>query len=489
LKPRFKQLGKDAVVYGLGGIVAKGMGFFLLPLYTHYFVPADYGAIETLNVINSFLGALLVMGMDSAQSFFFFEQKQNGQAAQARVVTGILQFRLVWGSFIILVSMLLSPLLNTYFFNAKLTWEYFAAAFLGTLFTQFANQSAEVYRLLYKPWQYISINLGNTIVAALCSIGLITWLDWGIYGYFVGIGTGALIAAAFGWLSIRGYWDLSKWHFDLWPRLVRFGAPFVPVSLGVYLLNTTDRWFIISYLDGGALGIYAVADKFAMMLALLVTTFRQAWWPIAMDAIQGSDGPGLIRTMSRVYLGVSCVGLVLLTAMSPFLVTFLTTPAYYDAAMLIGVLAWQPLNFGFQMIAGIGIWKSEKTIWSPVSLGGAVIVNIILAFILVPLFGTMGAAVATAVAYFVWNVVTLLVSEKYWRVEFPLGVFGLQALTAIVSSSLILLGAQSQKYSYASLLVAAAGSFVILALTFPLSQIKWAWAEARKYIKSYRGEK
>ena len=78
LKSRFKQLGKDSIVYGIGGMIAGGMGLFLLPLYTRFFAPSDYGVIETLNVINSFLGAVLILGMDSAQSFFFFQQKESG---------------------------------------------------------------------------------------------------------------------------------------------------------------------------------------------------------------------------------------------------------------------------------------------------------------------------------------------------------------------------------------------------------------------------
>ena len=51
-----------------------------------------------LTVINSFLGMLLAMGMNSAQSFYFFEQKEKGKQAQAQLVTAILQWRLSWGA-------------------------------------------------------------------------------------------------------------------------------------------------------------------------------------------------------------------------------------------------------------------------------------------------------------------------------------------------------------------------------------------------------
>ena len=80
---RLKQLGKDSLVYGVGGVFARGIGFFLIPVYTRVFTPSEYGQIEMLMVLASLLGALLLMGMDSTQSFYFFRQKSAGQAAQA----------------------------------------------------------------------------------------------------------------------------------------------------------------------------------------------------------------------------------------------------------------------------------------------------------------------------------------------------------------------------------------------------------------------
>ena len=51
---RFKQLGKDSIIYGLGGILAKSVSFFMLPIYTRIFSPSDYGTIEMLTVIKQF---------------------------------------------------------------------------------------------------------------------------------------------------------------------------------------------------------------------------------------------------------------------------------------------------------------------------------------------------------------------------------------------------------------------------------------------------
>jgi O-antigen/teichoic acid export membrane protein len=454
MRGKLKQLGKDAVVYGLGGILAKSIGFFLLPVYTRLFTPADYGTIEMLVVLNSFLGSILVMGMDAAQSFYFFEQAKEGEKAQARVVTAILQWRITWGSGIVLLATLLSPLLNKYFFNGQLSWEYFAIAFIGTLFGQIMSQSVEVFRLLYKPWSYISITLGQTLGSAAIAITLIVGFGFGILGFFVGMLSGSVLAATFGWWRIRNYVDFSRWHSSWWPKVLKFGAPLVPAGLGMYVLNSADRWFISYYHGQDALGLYAVGAKFAMLISMAVTTFRQAWWPVAMDAMHSKDGPEVYRTIARLYLGIGSAGVVFLTAISPLLVNWLTTPAYFDSYPIVGILAWHSIFYGFFLIGAGGIWKAEKTAWAPFLMGAAELINVGLNALLVPNYGVMGAAFSTSVSFCVWIILTLIVSERLWRVGYDYGILLLQVTIGASACGLTLVLYKQEVSPWSAWLVA-----------------------------------
>ena len=438
MKHHFKQIGRDSLIYGIGGVLAKGIGFFLLPVYTRIFTPAEFGTMQMLVVLNSFLGSLLVMGMDTAQSFYFFEQKKQGQRAQARVVTSILQWRITWGSGIVLFAPLISPLLNRYLFDGQLSWEYFAIAFVGALFAQLMSQSVEVYRLLYRPWSYISITLGQGLCSAGIAIILIIGLGFGILGFFIGILSGSILAAMFGWWRIRNYLDFSGWHRQWWPRLIRFGAPLVPAALAMYVLTTSDRWFINHFNGQEALGLYAVGAMFAMLIGTAVTTFRKAWWPVAMDALQSEDGPALFRTIGRLYLGVGAAGIVFLTALSPLLVRCFTASAFHAAYPVVGVLAWYSLFYGFQLIAAGGIWKKEKTSWVPILMGTAALLNIALDAWLVPKHGAMGAALATSISFAIWNILTIIICERLWRVKYAYGILALQIIIGASACYVIL---------------------------------------------------
>lgn len=437
VRARLKQLGKDSIVYGFGGILARSIAFFLLPVYTRLFDPAEYGVITMLTLLGSLVAPLLIMGMDSAQTFFFFEQKGN-QQAQTRLVTAVLQWRLTWGIVIIGIALLVSPLLNTAFFDGQLSWVYFVLTFVGVLFTQLTGQASEVFRLQYRAWAYLGLDLGQTIISAAITLILILWLGWGILGFFAGSTIGSFIILWVGWWTIRPYLDWSTWHRDWWPKLLQFGAPFVPVGLAMYVLQASDRWFISYYFGLEALGLYGVGLKFVALLALVTNTYRKAWGPVAMDAVHSEDGPQLFRTISRLYLGFGSAAVVVLAALSPWLVQLLTAPAYHSAYPIVGVLAWQPMFYGFYPIISVGIRKTKRTIWILVGAGLAALLNILLDAWLVPQFGNLGAAAATSFSFFAWNALSLWVTEKLWPVHYPLGIFGLQIGVGVAAMTGIL---------------------------------------------------
>lgn len=417
---RLKQLGKDSVIYGVGGVIGKGISFFLLPIYTRIFTPADYGTIEMMMVIVSFLTAFLVMGMDSAQSFYFFEQKQNGKPQQKIVVSAILQWRLTWGLGVVVLAGGLAPFINTWFFGATLPLSYFAISFAGALFATVMSQSVEIFRLLYRPWPYIGVTIANTALTAGLVLLLVVGLDQGIYGFFLGTALGALAVALLGWFLVRDYVDFSKWHHEWWPRLLKFGVPLLPSGLAFYAMSTADRWFVQYYHGAEALGLYAVGAKFALLMALGIETFRKAWWPMAMDAMHSDDGPQTFRMIARLFMGLGVAGVVYLTFLSPWLVKWMTGPEFHEAYPMVGVLAWQSLFYGFFLVGSAGIWKAEKTYITAILMGMTGVINILLNFWWVPEYGGMGAALATAVSYFFWNITSLVISERYWRVHFPI---------------------------------------------------------------------
>src|SRR3982751_85695 len=73
---RILELLRHSAIYGLGSIVARIVGVLLLPLYTRYLSPSDYGLIETLVALSAVLTAVVAQGMKSAFFWFYFDSAE-----------------------------------------------------------------------------------------------------------------------------------------------------------------------------------------------------------------------------------------------------------------------------------------------------------------------------------------------------------------------------------------------------------------------------
>ncbi len=84
LAAQIQRLGKHSVIYGLGGLIQRIVAVLLLPLYTRYLSPRDYGAIEVLVALSAVVFALLRAGIQSSFFRFYFQAEDERGATDGR---------------------------------------------------------------------------------------------------------------------------------------------------------------------------------------------------------------------------------------------------------------------------------------------------------------------------------------------------------------------------------------------------------------------
>src|SRR5688500_17919698 len=84
LLAQIKRLGKHSAIYGLGGLIQRIVAVLLLPVYTRYLSPSDYGTIEALIALSAVLFALLRTVIQS--SFFRFYFQADDEPARLTLV-------------------------------------------------------------------------------------------------------------------------------------------------------------------------------------------------------------------------------------------------------------------------------------------------------------------------------------------------------------------------------------------------------------------
>lgn len=437
MKAKLKRLCQDTISYGVGGILAKSLSLFLLPVYTKIFDPKMYGIVEMMLIFTGFVGTALTLGMDSAQSFFFFEQKKSGVKCQSTVISSIFQLRIIWAIIVVSLITLCSSYINKLIFHNNISTQFILITCIDAFFIQLLYQAAEINRLQFNPAKFIIITFIHQFFSNFIALFLIIKFNLGVMGYLLGMMLGSLSTCIISWLYMRAYiisWLCASW----WPRLLKFGLPLMPSGIALYTMQATDRLCILHLMDEYNLGIYSAGAKFAMMFSMGIEIFRKAWWPLAMDAIHDKKGDNFIKIAADFYMSIATVAAILMAFISPLLVNLFLSSEYHDSVKIIGILVWQGVFWGFYLIGSIGAWKSESTLTLTVILVFYMGLNIFFNFMFIPHFGIIGAAYGNVLTYLLWNLTTIFFAESKWRIGYNIASLFLKAVSGFAISNIYL---------------------------------------------------
>jgi O-antigen/teichoic acid export membrane protein len=406
LGTELKRLGKHSAIYGLGGLVSRILAVLLLPLYTRYLSPSDYGKVETLIALTTVIGIVLRMGIHSAFFRFYFDSPEPEH--RRRVLRTSFWFTMAMATAGLIVGVALSPQISDLLFGTTDNAELVAAAFVGLWAGMNYEQLTSLFRVEERSTAFVAASLSNVLLTIGATLILVVALDKGPIGVIVGNFTGTLLVYA----ALVGYRrEQLGLQFDrgLLREMNRFGTPLVPTALFLWVTNFSDRLFLVRLADVTEVGLYSVGVRIASAMVLLLTAFRLAWPAFAYSI---EDEGEARRTYAYVLTYLVLVATWVATALallSPWIVDWIAAPAFDESSRVVGPLAFAAVAFGAYIVVAIGVGRARRTQFNWVVTGVAAAVNIVLNLLLIPSYGMMGAAVATVAAY-----ITIFVGMAWW---------------------------------------------------------------------------
>ncbi len=406
LGSQLTRLGKHSAIYGLGGIIQRLLAVLLLPVYTRYLTPADYGTVETLIALTTVLVIVLRLGMSNAFLRFYFDSRED--EPRKLVLRTAFWFTMSSATLGLAVGVLLSPEIATLLFDSDDDAKIVAAAFVGLWAQMNWEQMLALFRVEERSIAYVSASLANIGVTIAATLTLVVALEKGALGVVVGNFIGTLVV----YVALLGYRrEQLGLQFDrrLFREMNRFGLPLVPSALMLWVTNFSDRFFLLKLADTGEVGLYSVGVRIASAMALLLTAFRTAWPAFAYSIDDDREAKATyawVLTYVMAFMAWVATGLALL---SPWLVGWIAAPAFSSSSKVVGPLAFSVVLFSGYVVIAIGLGRTRRTQFNWVVTGVAAVVNVSLNLLLIPRYGMMGAAVATLAAY-----ATMLVGMIWW---------------------------------------------------------------------------
>jgi O-antigen/teichoic acid export membrane protein len=431
-----KRFFKDSAIYGFGKFLVYGIGFFLLPIYTHVFPPAEFGVVDILNNNVARL-ALVTVALEIAQAVFRFVPETKTPSERRAYASTALWFSIVAYSIFVAVGWIGADTFSQAILRESGFQDVFRIALLmiwaNGIFTQLQNQ----LRLQIKSKQYTLVSVVDTVISLGLTILFIIVLKTGIIGIFWGQLLGLVIGGVVAFYFTREDFGLI---FD-WPKfkeMLRFSLPLVPSSVGVMVLLYVDRVAINELMTITDVGIFAAGDRIASMVTLLMFGFQMSMMPLVYQHYQEPATPRNLARIFRYFVAGALLMILGLSLFAPELLALLTSPQYYGAAIVVPLLVSESVISGMYIFTpGLSIAKRTGII-AVIYIAGALL-NIVLNLLLIPIFGIGGAALATLISATTVFGTFMMFSQRTYPVPHAWRQLGLADLIAAI---LVIVGNQ-----------------------------------------------
>tara|TARA_R100000935_G_C2824293_1_gene161451 strand:+ start:55 stop:1500 length:1446 start_codon:yes stop_codon:yes gene_type:complete len=389
----------------------KLITLLLLPVFTYYLSPEDFGLVSIVTLIVTVLSLLYNPGFTSATTRLYHDTVDNSE--KQLLIGSAYKFYLYTPLIFTIIFLIIGPFIFDKLFKNVDFYPYGLLAILLAFFAQTKNIWSTFLMLHYKVKRTALITGISVILGIIFSLILVMVFKLGALGKILAMFPPAILIFYFSFSDIKKF-AKNKWSIKSIKEQLLFGLPIIGAIWSSSLLLMMDRYFIEYLLNLNSLGIYSFAYQIAQIPLFLIVGIKKIWNPLFYDNMNSKNYDTLSKII-YIYSAILVLVCMLIILFAREFVTFFIDEQFKSATNIIGVLVLGIYFSGLLLIPNsmLGFNKRFK-ITSFIAIS-AVITNLILNILLIPKIGVLGAAISTAISYFIYFVVGYMYSYQSFK--------------------------------------------------------------------------
>jgi len=418
------------MIYSAVTVLQKSIMFFLLPLYTLYLSPSDYGILNIVTSVSSFASIFIIFSLNGAASRFYYKNKDPDYAKKlwGSIVSLVVINSVIFGViFISLHQYLVDPFVGDISFYPYILLGL-VNVILSPLYLFFQN-----YLQTVQKGAYFGLNtLINFILNIALAVIFLTVFELGVVGVLLANVIVSLVFFIYVFIVFVPKIKLGLDKEVLKPAL-KYSAPLVPHSLSAWSNGMIDKLFLNSMVGNAATGIYSVGQQFGGIIGIVATSVNRAYVPWFFE--KESEGKiSTINKMAEVITLFFCFIAFGVTLFSKEIVYIMVSKEYHEVWKIVPIISFAYVFQSMYYIYVNVLFLKHTSLVFIITLVSAAI-NIILNIIFIPQWGIVGSSFAFFISYFCKCAISLILSMiKNPLFKFPwFKMYGMTFLFLILS--------------------------------------------------------
>ena len=407
---------KHSSIYGLGNVALKGMGIITLPIFAKVLTLAEFGAFGILDVTIGILAEILTLGQSNSVILFnnSTDYKEKKKSVFFTITISLLLFNSV---FIIITELLGASFLR----SIKVSSEFISflpfiiyiscARMLNNIFMN--KLRADGKSLFYTVITIIKILVFLALVFFMV-LHLKLAITGILYSYLISEIVILMVQLPFMVTEMS-----VKFDRDILKQALKFGFPLLFSTIGIMILNLSDKYMIKFFINFESVGLYDFAYRIAGVIYMfLILPFNQAFLPAAYK-VYNQPGDKRYYTKAMTYMCFITVwGGLALSLFSSWIILVMGNKNYLEAELFIPLIIVAYIFSGKRNIASTGLLLAGKTSYIAYITMGAAIINIALNIWLIPIYGVIAAAYTTLFSFVLFYFITKFLADKFYPIPY-----------------------------------------------------------------------
>ncbi len=425
-----KKLAGQTAIYGLSSVIGRLLNYLLVPLYTRYFLPEEYGIVTEVYAYVAFIIIILTYGFETA--FFRFSKKEKN--IKSVYSTALISLIISSFAFILLMFYASSSIANFLGYGIESRFIQWFALIVGL--DAISSISFAKLRQEEKAIRFTTIKLLSIVINICLNLYFVIYKEFGIEYIFIS----NLISSAITIACLIPEMLKAQLKFDrvLWKKMMIYALPLVFAGLAGMVNEAIDRILLKHLLTNPQtavyeLGLYGAFYKLSIIMILFIQTFRFAAEPFFFSQYSQHGNRKVYADVMKYFVIIMMLIFLAATIFYDFLIAFLGS-AYHDERGFLVVSILLLANLFLGIFFNLSIWYklTDLTKYGAYLAVFGAIITLGLNSFLIPKIGFEGSAWATLVCYFSMVVASYFLGKKHFPIPYEAKKISLYLCSMIV---------------------------------------------------------